>query len=378
MISVGLLTRTCLGRRAGTGAVSALALPASMRSLSTESKEQSNAKLSIQIDSASSLTDLEMRDAAHNKKRLLANQAIKMKTFTGDLHRPGSTHFRMPIHSHLHQGGPVRELTVPKKKTAGRNHTGKITVRGRGGGHKQRVRLLDYFRTEGGRQTVVRIEYDPLRSAHIALIKHNETGNLSYILASNGLRSGDIVESFLGGLPQDFLQEMRASNNGEIDDALLSTRTMQRGNCMPLRMVPIGTIVHNVGLQNGGPGKIARAAGTYARLLTKYPERNRAVLRMCSGEHRYVPLDVTSTLGTVSNREHQTIILGKAGRNRYRGFRPKVRGVAMNACDHPHGGGRGKSKSNKVSQSPWGLKKFARTRKFKKVNKMKIQDRPRR
>lgn len=335
-------------------------------------------RLSIQIQEAE-LTELEKKDEIFKRQRQLASKAVKMKDHSHYGHkRPGSLNFQQPIHEHLHRGRPIWELTAPIKKTAGRNNTGKITVRGRGGGHKQRARLVDFHRLEGGKQTVIRIEYDPTRSGHIALIKHNETGLISYILASTGLRAGDEIESFRSGLPEDFLSDMKANNNGEVDEALLSSRTMQKGNCMPIRMIPVGTIVHNIGLQPNGPGKFARSAGTFGRILTKYPEKSKVVVKMLSGEHRYVHIDSTATLGTVSNREHQTESLGKAGRNRYRGFRPKVRGVAMNACDHPHGGGRGKSKSNKVSQSMWGIKKFAKTRKFKKVNKLKVQDRPRR
>lgn len=331
--------------------------------------------LAVSKTSMSDMTDMEIKDETYKRQRKLAATQFKMKIYANGENQPGSLNFRKPIHEHLHKGSPIKELTVVKKQTAGRNNTGKITVRGRGGGHKRRVRLVDSHRLTAGKQTVVRIEYDPNRSGHIALVKHNETGDLSYILAAAGLRAGDVVESFRQGIPRDFLEEMKATNNGEVDEALLNSRVMQRGNCMPLKMLPVGSLIHNIGLLKNGRGQLVKAAGTFGRLLSKAPEQNRVIVRLSSGEHRYIHQDCHATLGTVSNREHLVISWGKAGRSRHRGFRPKVRGVAMNAHDHPHGGGRGKSKSNKVSQSMWGLKKFARTRKFKNVNKMKVKDR---
>lgn len=324
-----------------------------------------------------STTELERRDETHIRQRALLTAQIKIKSYAGP-GRPGSSNFRKPIHEHLFKGKPVKELTVPMKRTAGRDTKGHITVRGRGGGHKRRVRLVDFNRVQPGRQTVVRIEYDPNRSGHIALLKHEETGDLSYILAPSGVRAGDRVESLRLGLPKDFLEEMKQTNHGEIDEALLNARIMQRGNCMPLKMMPVGAVMHNIGLHPNRGGQLVRAAGTFARLLTKETDKGRAIVKLSSGEKRYVRLECCATLGTVSNKAHALINWGKAGRSRHRGFRPIVRGVAMNANDHPHGGGRGKSKSNKLSQSPWGLKKFVKTRKFKNVNKFKVEDRPRR
>ncbi|ODV81484.1 ribosomal protein L2 [Suhomyces tanzawaensis NRRL Y-17324] len=327
------------------------------------------------ISGSEGFTDLEQKEEAFKRQRKLAMSNVEIKSYANGHLQPGSTHFKKPVHEHLHKGGPVKQLTVPKKKTAGRNNTGKITIRGRGGGHKQRVRLVDTHRLVPGKQTVLRIEYDPNRSGHIALIKHSETGDLSYILAASGLREGDVVESFRSGLPQDFIQEMKETNNGEIDDALLTSRIMQRGNCLPLHMIPVGSIIHNIGLHAGGRGQLVRAAGTFGRLLSKHADKNKAIVKLSSGEQRYVNLDCHASLGVVSNKEYKSISWGKAGRSRHRGRRPMVRGVAMNAFDHPHGGGRGKSKSNKVSQSMWGIKKFAKTRKHKHVNKMKVKDR---
>lgn len=316
--------------------------------------------------SSQELTELELQDIKYRKQRELSLKLTKMKNY-GDAFpkhsHPGSTHYKKPVHDHLHKGKPIKELTIAIRKTvSGRNNQGKITVRGRGGGHKKRARLLDFHRSVAGRQEVIRIEYDPNRSGHIALLKHMETGDLSYIVAPQGLRSGDIVESFRQGIPKDFIEEMKRTNNGEIDEALLSARILQRGNCLPLRMLPVGSIIHCVGLDKTRPAKLVRSAGTFAKILSKHADKDRAVIKLSSGEQRYVRLDCHATLGVVSNKEHQLISWGKAGRSRYRGFRPKVRGVAMNACDHPHGGGRGKSKSNKVSQSMWGLKKFQKTR----------------
>lgn len=335
----------------------------------------SSAQPNLASTKSADMTDLELQDVLHKRQRKLAATNVTIKSYANGHLQPGSTHFKKPVHEHLYKGRPIKELTLPKKKTSGRNNTGKITIRGRGGGHKQRVRLVDSHRLRPGKQTVERIEYDPTRSGHIALIKHNETGDLSYILAASGLREGDQIESFRSGLPADFIEEMKVTNHGEIDDALLTSRIMQRGNCLPLHMLPVGSIIHNIGLHPNGKGQLVRSAGTFARLLSKHPQEKRVVVKLSSGEHRYVNMNCHATLGVVSNKEHQSISWGKAGRSRHRGFRPQVRGVAMNAFDHPHGGGRGKSKSNKVSQSMWGIKKFAKTRKHKHVNKMKVKDR---
>lgn len=332
-------------------------------------------RLNSTMRSSGDMTDLEEKNVLYHRQQKLAATNVVIKLHANGHLQPGSTHYKKPVHEHLYKGRPIRELTVAKKKTAGRNNTGKITVRGRGGGHKQRARLLDGHRWESGRQQVVRIEYDPTRSGHIALLRHEATNDLLYILAPQGLRAGDVVELFRLGLPEDFLEEMRATNNGEIDDALLNARIMQRGNCLPLKMLAVGLIIHAVGLDPRGRAQLVRLAGAFARLLLKHPEEKKVVVKLTLGEVRYVHEDCCATLGVVSNKEHQAVSWGKAGRSRHRGFRPQTRGVAMNAHDHPHGGGRGKSKSNKVSQSMWGIKKFAKTRTHKHVNKNKIKDR---
>lgn len=317
--------------------------------------------------------DLEKQDDNLKRRRKLAKAAVQMKKVKPS--SPSLRWYRTPIYPYLHKGGPVRELTVAKRKQSGRNNRGRITVRHQGGGHKRRIRLVDFFRLDQGPQTVVRIEYDPGRSGHIALLESKATGALSYILACEGLRAGDVVESFRSGIPQEIIDSM----GGNLDPAMLSAHTAQRGNCLPLSMIPLGTIIHNISITAKGPGKLCRSAGTYGRLFELHPDTNRAVIRLQSGEYRYVALDACATIGMVSNPDHQHRSLGKAGRSRHLGIRPTVRGVAMNKIDHPHGGGRGKSKGKKISMSKWGVKAKSgfKTRRGKNVNRMLVKDRPR-
>lgn len=317
--------------------------------------------------------ELEKQDDTLKQRRKMAKAAVQMKRVKPS--SPSLRWYRTPIYPYLHKGKPIKELTVPRKKHSGRNNQGRITIRHQGGGHKQRVRLLDFHRNAMGPQTVVRIEYDPGRSGHIALLEHKKTGALSYILACEGLRAGDVVQSFRSGIPQDIIDSM----GGTLDTAMLSVHTAQRGNCLPLRLIPLGTVVHNIGITANGPGKLCRSAGTYGRLFELHPETKRAVIRLQSGEYRYVAIDACATIGIVSNPDHQHRSLGKAGRNRHLGVRPTVRGVAMNKIDHPHGGGRGKSKSKKISMSKWGVKAKSgfKTRRGKNVNRMLVKDRPR-
>lgn len=318
------------------------------------------------------LTALEKQDDLIRKRRKLTKTIVEIKKFKP--RSPGRRWFRAPIYTHLWKGAPYKPLTRAIVSTGGRNNTGHITTRFRGGGHKRRARLIDFKRLESGNQEVLRIEYDPTRTSHIALLKNLETGKISYILASDGLRAGDIVGSYRSGIPKDLIEEM----GGKIDPAILSARTNQKGNCLPLNMIPIGSIIHAIGITKNGPAKFCRSAGTYGRLMQKIPEKSKAIVKLQSGEHRYVSIDACATLGIVSNIDHQHAKWGKAGRARYRGFRPHVRGVAMNKCDHPHGGGRGKSKSNKLSMSPWGtLAKGYKTRRGKHNNPLKVKDRPR-
>lgn len=324
------------------------------------------------IPDTTDVATLEKQDELIKRRRKLSKEITQMKKLKPV--SPGLRWYRSPIYPYLYKGRPVRSLTEARRGKGGRNHSGRITVRHRGGGHKRRIRLVDFSRTDAGQQTVQRIEYDPGRTSHIALLKNKNTGKLSYIIACDGLRAGDVVESYRQGIPEDLLREM----GGKVDPAILSVRTAQRGNCLPISMIPVGSIVHNVGITPVGPGKFCRAAGTYARIISKIPEKRKAIVRLQSGEHRYVSLEACATMGIVSNIDHQNRSLGKAGRSRWLGIRPTVRGVAMNKCDHPHGGGRGKSKSKKLSMSPWGqLAKGFKTRRGKNQNRMKVRDRPR-
>ncbi|KAI6031179.1 hypothetical protein PISMIDRAFT_671862 [Pisolithus microcarpus 441] len=325
---------------------------------------------------------------------------------------PGIRHLKRPINPHLYNGKPVRLLTVPLRRKGGRNSTGRITVRFRGGGHKRRIRVVDFMRTEPGEYDVVRVEYDPGRSAHIALIaardpKAEGTAKWKYILAPEGLRAGDVVQSFRSGIPEDLnrevfgTQEETSGNAEEIDiaeverrakdkvttDALavgiLSGKTIKLGNCLPLRLIPTGTVVHCISLNPQGKAILVRSAGTFAQVLHHEEGGRYSHVRLQSGEIRKVLQSCVATVGKVSNAAWHGRSLGKAGRNRWLGWRPRVRGVAMNACDHPHGGGRGKSKSNKHPVSVWGWPtKGKRTRKPgpkgpKNSNKMVLKERPR-
>jgi large subunit ribosomal protein L2 len=242
--------------------------------------------------------------------------------------------------SELWKGKPVKSLTEGKSSKGGRNNTGRVTMRHRGGGHKQRYRLVDFkrrnFDVVG---EVQRLEYDPNRSAFIALIKY-EGGELNYILAPQRLREGDAVVS------------------GERCD-------IKPGNAMPMENIPVGTIIHNIEMRPGKGGQIARAAGTYAQLVGK--DGGFAQLRLSSGEARMVPAQCMATIGAVSNPDNKNINKAKAGRNRWLGKRPSVRGVAMNPVDHPHGGGEGRTSGGRHPVSPWGVPtKGKRTRNKKK------------
>jgi len=258
---------------------------------------------------------------------------------------PGMRHHQRPVHYHLWKGGPVRKLTIAKRSTGGRNNTGRITVRHRGGGHKRRIRILDYHRREPGPQTVVRIEYDPGRSGHIALIQHDETHQQSYILAAEGLRAGDKVESFRAGIPKNLYDKM----GGKIDPGIMRIETIVKGNCLPLKMIPPTTVVFALGKDKSSGAKFCRAAGTSAVVVQL--EGEYTVCKLQSGEIRRLESDAPATIGAMSNEAHQHMKYGKAGRKRWLGIRPTVRGVAMNANEHPHGGGRGKSKGNKHTRS---------------------------
>ncbi|HET7855125.1 MAG TPA: 50S ribosomal protein L2 [Gaiellaceae bacterium] len=223
---------------------------------------------------------------------------------------------------------PEKSLLEPVKKTGGRNNRGRITTRHRGGGHKRRYRVIDFKRTKDGVPAkVAAIEYDPNRSANIALL-HYADGAKSYILAPARLRVGSTVESG-------------------------PTADIKPGNALPLANIPTGTLVHNVELKPGQGGKLARGAGTGIQLVGK--DEGHGILRLPSGELRRVPLAARATVGQVGNVDHENITGGKAGRTRWRGKRPTVRGSAMNPVDHPHGGGEGKSKGGRHPVTPWGV-----------------------
>ena len=243
--------------------------------------------------------------------------------------------------SGLHKGKPVKALTVGKKHMAGRNNTGRIVVRWQGGGHKQSYRIIDFKRTRNDEPAIVQhLEYDPNRTSFIALIKYKD-GTLSYIIAPQRLAAGDTVVS------------------GDRVD-------VKPGNCMPLGAVPVGTIIHNVEMKPGKGAQIARSAGTYAQYRGR--DSGFALLRLNSGEVRRVRLECRATVGAVSNPDHMNEVLSKAGRNVWRGWRPSVRGTAMNPIDHPHGGGEGRTKGGRHPVTPWGKPtKGYKTRKNKRT-----------
>ena len=256
---------------------------------------------------------------------------------------------RQPLNEHLWKGKPEKSLTIAKRGTGGRNHHGHVTVRGRGGGHRRRLRLVDFYRWEAGQQTVLRIEYDPGRSAHIALVEHNESKRRSYILAPDGLREGDTVQSYRSSLPKTAVNvdpaapqsttppssSSSSSSSASLDLGIFRTQAIRPGNFLPLHLIPIGTTIHAITLNPRGPAKLVRSAGTNGQLVSfsarKGAGDSYAQVRLQSGEVRLVPSTCCAAIGTVSNKDHQHARLGKAGRSRWLGRRPKVRGVAMNA-----------------------------------------------
>jgi large subunit ribosomal protein L2 len=249
----------------------------------------------------------------------------------------------------LYKGSPIKNLTEGLKSSGGRNNHGHITTRHHGGGHRRRYRIIDFKRKKFDvAGTVERIEYDPNRTAFIALVKYSD-GELAYILAPQRLAVGDSVVS------------------GERAD-------IKPGNALPMRNIPVGTVIHNVELKPGSGGKIARSAGTFVQLVGK--DQGYALLRLSSGETRKVPAECLATIGAVSNPDQQNVKIGKAGRNRWMGWRPSVRGTAMNPIDHPHGGGEGRTKGGRHPVTPWGKPtKGAKTRHNKQTDKLIIRRR---
>lgn len=262
---------------------------------------------------------------------------------------PGRRFVTVSTFEEITKTEPEKSLLVPLKKTGGRNAQGRITVRHRGGGHKRMYRLIDFKRDKDGIPAkVVAIEYDPNRSARIALL-HYADGEKRYILAPVGLEVGMTVES---------------GPNADI----------KPGNCLPLKNIPLGTLVHNIELYPKGGGQMVRSAGAAAQLMAK--EGRYANLRMPSGEMRLVLLECRATVGQVGNVEHENITVGKAGRSRWLGRRPSVRGVVMNPVDHPHGGGEGRSPIGRNPTTPWGKPALGRrTRRKKPSDKLILKRR---
>ena len=258
---------------------------------------------------------------------------------------PSRRNMTSPSFEEITKFSPEKSLIVKKKKNAGRNSYGKITVRHHGGGNKQKYRLIDFKRNVDEKSTVIGIEYDPNRTSYIALVE-NEEGKKSYIIAPLGVTDGDVLSS---GADSD----------------------IKPGNVLPLSAIPVGTVIHNIELYPGKGAQLVRSAGAFAQLMAK--ENGTAQVRLPSGEVRIVRLECKATIGQVGNLEHETIKLGKAGKTRHRGIRPTVRGSVMNPCDHPHGGGEGKSPIGRPGPvTPWGKpalgyktrNKKARTNKF--------------
>jgi len=255
------------------------------------------------------------------------------------------------VHKELHRGAPYAPLLAKKKRSSGRNHHGRITVRHRGGGHKQHYRIIDFRRTKDGIPArVERLEYDPNRSAHIALLCYAD-GERRYIIAPRGLQVGATLMS-----GQD--------------------APIRPGNALPIRNIPIGATIHCIEMMPGKGAQIARSAGASAVLLAR--DGSYAQVRLRSGEVRRIHIDCRATIGSVSNEDHSLRQIGKAGASRWRGLRPGVRGVAMNPIDHPHGGGEGRTGEGREPVSPWGTpSKGYRTRRNKRTDSMIVSRRKR-
>ena len=259
----------------------------------------------------------------------------------------GKRHQVSVDYSEIYQGKPERSLLTPLSKSGGRNNKGRISIRHRGGGHKRRYRIIDFKRNKFDVPgTISRIEYDPNRTAFIALLTYAD-GDKRYILAPQRVKVGDT------------LYARQTATSADI----------KPGNALPLRAIPVGTIIHNIEMKPGKGGQMARSAGNYAQLMGK--EGKYAQMKLPSGEMRMVLLECMATIGMVSNSDHGNIKLGKAGRVRWQGYRPHVRGVVMNPVDHPHGGGEGRTSGGRNPVTPWGVP----TKGKKTRNKKKPSDR---
>ena len=262
---------------------------------------------------------------------------------------PGRRFVTKVVHKDLHKGSPYKPLLEPQHPRGGRNNAGRITTRHRGGAHKQHYRLIDFKRTKDNIPAVVeRLEYDPNRTANIALLKYAD-GERRYIIAPQGVKEGDVLRSG-------------------------TSAPIQNGNALPLRNIPLGRVIHCVELKPGKGAQLARSAGTSAQLVAR--EGRYATLRLRSGEMRRVLAECRAVLGEVSNEEHNLRSYGKAGAKRWRGIRPTVRGVVMNPVDHPHGGGEGKSSGGRDPVSPTGVPtKGYRTRRNKRSDRLIVRRR---
>ncbi len=262
---------------------------------------------------------------------------------------PGRRFVLNVVEQDLYKGKPYAPLTVAKSKNGGRNSYGRITTRHQGGGHKQRYRIIDFKRNKDGvSATIERLEYDPNRSAHIALVVYAD-GERRYIIAPKGLKQGDHIES-----------------GSEV--------AIKVGNTLPIKNIPVGTTIHCIELRPGKGAQMARSAGASVQLLAR--EGQYATLRLRSGEMRKVLADCRATIGEVGNAENSLRSLGKAGAARWRGKRPTVRGVAMNPVDHPHGGGEGRTSGGRHPVTPWGVKtKGKKTRHNKRTDKLIVRRR---
>jgi len=262
---------------------------------------------------------------------------------------PGRRFVVKIVNPDLHKGAPYAPLTSAKSKSGGRNNNGRITTRHIGGGHKQKYRIIDFRRNKDGIPAVVeRLEYDPNRTANIALLKYAD-GERRYIIAPKGLSAGDSVVSG-------------------------TDAPIKAGSCMPIRNIPVGTVIHCIEMRPGKGAQIARSAGTSVQLVAR--EGAYATLRLRSGEMRKIHTECKATIGEVSNSEHNLRSIGKAGAMRWRGVRPTVRGVAMNPVDHPHGGGEGRTSGGRHPVTPWGVPtKGKKTRSNKRTDKMIVRSR---
>lgn len=263
---------------------------------------------------------------------------------------PARRQMTVPTFEELSKVKPEKSLLEKVKKNAGRNSYGRITVRHRGGGNKTKYRIIDFKRDKEGAAQVMTLEYDPNRSAYIALVQYAD-GEKRYIIAPVGLKVGDKVESS-------------------------AAADIKPGNCLPIVNIPVGTVIHNVELYPGKGAQLVRSAGNMAQLMSK--EETMAQVRLPSGEVRYIRLECKASIGQVGNVDHENVSMGKAGRKRHMGWRPTVRGVVMNPCDHPHGGGEGKSPIGRPAPvTPWGKPALGYKTRSKKAssNKMIVKNR---